>query len=161
MQSPNQEKSSPRRPSLMPASDTPITDEVRMLDSISKGQMETGDLVGGSKPKRRRTMVVLALLTLVAIFAVAAIAAMAAGTMLPFNWVDSSPLKAMATAESERARTVSEATHAASVKKPADDVDHPLPEGEGTRDSGPLAKALEEGLAPPPTVSKKALDAKR
>lgn len=138
----------------MPASDTPITDEVRMLDSISKGQMETGDLVGGSKPKRRRTIVVLALLTLVAIFAVA-------GMALPFNWFDSSPLKAMATAELERARTGSEATHAASVKKPADDVDHPLPEGEGTRDSGPLAKALEEGLAPPPTVSKKAPDAKR
>lgn len=161
MQSPNQEKSSPRRPSLMPASDTPITDEVRMLDSISKGLMETGDLVGGSKPKRRRTTVVLVLLTLVAIVVVAVIAAMAAGMKLPINWFDGSPLKAMATAEPERARTGSAATHVASVRKPADDVDHPLPEGEGARDSGPLAKALEEGLAPPPTVSTKASDAKR
>ncbi len=148
----------------MPASDTPITDEVRMLDSISKGLMETGDLVGGSKPKRRRTTVVLVLLTLVAIVvvaAIAAIAAMAAGMKLPINWFDGSPLKAMATAEPERARTGSAAAHAASVKKPADDVDHPLPEGEGARDSGPLAKALEEGLAPPPTVSTKAPDPKR
>ncbi len=145
----------------MPASDTPITDEVRMLDSISKGQMETGDLVGRSKPKRRRTIVVLALLTLVAIFVVAAIAAIAAGMTLPFNWFDSSPLKTMATAEPERARTGPETTHAAGVKKTADDTDHPPPEGEGARDSGPLTKALEEGLAPPPTVSKKALDAKR
>lgn len=176
MQPPNQEKPASRRPSLMPASDSPSADEVRILNSISDGKSKARSSSGDARKPRRVLAIVLLLLLLAAGVTVAALhmndrdgaatPAQAASAPPVPPLASAAPATAPASTGSEPASAVPPT--AAPASAPADaavinDTNPPVPDPAATsapRGPDQLTSALEEGVKPPPAALKNALEAK-
>lgn len=170
MQPPKQEKPTTTRPSLMSASDTPGSDEVRILNSISDGKTGArASATGGKAKSGRKTAIVAALLLLIGAAAVAVFYASApSGEPVSAAMQDRPAAQLVAAADPSPPVTTPSAVAAPALAADAPKTDAavitdtaPAPAAEApARSQDQLTSALEEGVKPPPAALKNALEAK-